>query len=136
MKLYRGIKSNEITFRAPEEEQQYREKWLEILKKREKQEYSYPEELNKDIIELQKLNKLSYQHFTDHKEIAEYYVKKENGSLIEIDVPLEEIIEHFTLEFQNYSKRRERFEIVYIISSKVLLENKDKWGMKKIMDPS
>ena len=129
MKLYRGITSKEYIEHTEEIENQFKSGWKKILDYR-KDNLSYPEGLNDVIIELSKLESLTRHYFTDNKEITEQYIKSSGGVLIEIDVPVEDILNHFIVEFQNYTKRRTRFEVTYLVHSKTLLENKDKWKMK------
>lgn len=130
MKLYRGIKTNSFRLRTPEEERGFQEKWRKILELREKGKFEYPEHFNKEVIELHDQARLSYQHFTDNREIAERYAKNEEGILIEITVPIAEVLEYFTLEFQNYSKRKEQFEITYTVSSDILADKQEEWQLK------
>jgi hypothetical protein len=42
----------------------------------------------------------------------------------------DEILNNFVIEFQNYSKRRDRFEVTYLVHGKTLLENKGSWKMQ------
>lgn len=130
MKLYRGISSKEFIEHAGELDQRMHDGWRKILTMRESGIFSYPEELNDTIIELSKLQVYARQYFTDMKDIAERYAQSEGGSVIEIDVPLDDIEKYFLLEFQNYAKRREQFEIVYQVRGDVLFEYKDEWKLK------
>lgn len=126
MKLYRGIASPEYLEHTEEVEGQFKDGWKKILEYREKGDLSYPEELNDTVIELYKTQSLTRQYFTDNKAITEQY----GGVVIEIDVPVEDILNHFIIEFQNYSKRRDQFEVTYLVHGKVLLENKEKWKLQ------
>ncbi len=132
MKLYRGIASKEFIEHADELDQRMHDGWRTILTVRENGIFSYPEELNDTVIELSKLQVYARQYFTDMKEIAERYAQSEGGSVIEIDVPLNDIEKYFLLEFQNYAKRREQFEIVYQVRGDVLAEHKGEWKLKVI----
>ncbi len=130
MKLYRGITSKEYLEHTEEIENRFKDGWRKILEYRNRGDLSYPEELNEIVIELYKTQPITRQYFTDNKEIAEQYIKTEGGLMIEIDVPINEILNHFVIEFQNYSKRRDRFEVTYLVHGKTLLENKDSWKMQ------
>lgn len=74
--------------------------------------------------------RLSDQYFTDRKEIAQGYAKNENGVLIEINPQIEEILKYFKVEFQDFGKRKDDFQLVYRVKGKDLCENKDRWGLK------
>jgi hypothetical protein len=130
MKLYRGITSKEYLEHTEEIESCFNDGWRKILEYRDKGDLSYPEELNDVVIELYKTQSLTRQYFTDNKAITEQYIKSEGGVIIEIDVPVEDILNHFIIEFQNYSKRRDRFEVTYLVHGKILLENKDSWKLQ------
>jgi len=128
MKLYRGIKGSEYSEISIIDENYFAD-WEKVLKYRKDGIFEYPEELNGEIIELHKLERLHFQHFTDNKVIAERYANENNGILITIDVSTKDILKCFTLEVQNYSKRREKFEIVYVIKGIDLAKNKEKWKL-------
>lgn len=130
MKLYRGITSKEYLEHTEEIENRFKEGWKKILTVREGGDLSYPENLNDVVLDLYKTQSLTRQYFTDNKAITEKYIKSEGGLIIEIDVPVDDILNNFIIEFQNYSKRRDQFEVTYLIHGKVLLENKEKWKMK------
>lgn len=132
MKLYRGMKSKDLILRTPEEEKEYLKKWRKVLTRRMKGNYTYPDDLNEDIVNLYKESRFSYQYFTDRRAIAEQYVNQQRGSLVEIDVSLKDILKYFTLEFQNYSSRKKQFEIVYMVSSNILAEKQERWKLKII----
>ena len=119
MKLYRGLKEvfQPFTSRL---QKRYKDLWDKVLKTRKNKKY--PEQLNKEILELQKLQKLAVQHFTDNKEIAYRYGKY----VVEITVP---DIKHFTVEFQNFSKRKTNFEIVYCVKGEVLHRLSKEWKL-------
>ena len=129
MKLYRGIKSNTFSLRTQKEEHSFKSRWRHILEERERGNFAYLEHLDVAITELHKGNRFSHQNFTDRREIAERYAKNEQGILIEIDVPMADILEYFDLEFQNYPKRRECFEIVYSISGNTLTDKQYDWKL-------
>jgi hypothetical protein len=130
MKLYRGITSIEYFEHTEEIESRFKDGWRKILEYRNEGDLSYPEELNDVVIELYKTQPLTRQYFTDNKEITEQYIKTAGGLVIEIDVPINEILNNFVIEFQNYSKRRDRFEVTYLVHGKTLLENKGSWKMQ------
>lgn len=130
MKLYRGITSEEYLEHTEEIENRFKDGWRKILEYRDKGDFSYPEELNTIVIELYKTQPLTRQYFTDNKVITEQYIKSEGGLVIEIDVPIEDILNHFIVELQNYSKRRAQFEVTYLVHGKTLLENKNSWKMQ------
>ncbi len=130
MKLYRGIKSREFSHFSTEVASNLQSTWSEILKKRSRGDFSYPNDFNKKILAAAKLVRLQRQHFTDNKDIAARYAKTNNGVLVEVDVPTKEIIDHFTIEFQNFNQRKRAFEIVYVVDSSKLLANSRKWKLK------
>lgn len=130
MKLYRGITSKEYIEHSEQIENRFKDGWRKILEYREKGDLSYPEELNDIVIDLYKIQSLTRQYFTDNKTITEKYIKSEGGVIIEIDVPMEDVLNYFIIEFQNYSKRRDQFEVTYLVHSKNLLENRSKWKMQ------
>lgn len=125
MKLYRGLKTDYLPFNSGE----LTSKWKKVLAVREKSK-KYPEKLNSTILELKKLERGQRQFFTDNKEIATRYAKQEKGTLLTIDVPINEIIKNFHIEFQNYAKRRKRFELVYAVEGSTLDKNSKKWKLK------
>ena len=134
MKLYRGIKSDEINFFTHSSKEAITSVLLPILKMRSSNNYSYPDELNSQIIKTHQLMRLKDQYFTDRKDIAEVYMRSENGSLIEIDIDEKEILENFKVEFQDFGKRKKDFQLVYRVDGEVLLFNKDKWNLKQLND--
>ncbi len=130
MKLYRGLKAVEYKEYSSEVLKKYRSNWQKILRLREKGDLDYPHDLNKDIGTLKKHEHLVRQYFTDDKKTAERYAKEQKGVLVEIDVPIGDILEHFILEFQNYTKRKERFEITYIVRGKDLVKYAESWKLR------
>lgn len=130
MKLYRGITSKEYLEHTEEIENRFKDGWRKILEYRNNGDLSYLEQLNDVIIELYKTQSLTRQYFTDNKNITEQYIRSEGGLIIEIDVPIEDILNNFVIEFQNYSKRRDRFEVTYLVHGKTLSENRDSWKMQ------
>jgi hypothetical protein len=132
MKLYRGIKAKEFSHFTPESSQQLNDTWQAILKERARGNLAYPDALNDEILAASKLVRLQRQHFTDNKEIAASYADDNDGLLVEIDVPVSEIISHFTIEFQKFAQRRKNFEVVYVIDAAKLSSLSKKWKMKAI----
>jgi hypothetical protein len=130
MKLYRGIKTMEFTEGSKAIQEAVQSGWSKILKLRSAGNLKYPKQLDSLISELFKLQPLTRQYFTDNKKIAAAYAKKEHGVLIEIDLSIKDILAHFTIEFQNYSKRKSQFEIVYMIKGSDLSKNARKWKLK------
>lgn len=130
MKLYRGLKQNEVQLYSPTVQKKVWESWSKLLQKRKQGDFSYPSELDVEIQSLKKLGRLSYQHFSDDEHTAVAYAKREGGVIIELDVPLSDIKKHFILEFQNFSKRKKRFEVVYMVKGADLHRYSKKWRIK------
>ena len=105
----------------------HQKNWKQLLSKRAAADMSYPEELDQTVRKLEKTARLERQHFTDNSAIAKSYARKVGGLLVEIDVSLPEILKYFRLEFQNFSKRKRNFEIVYVVDSKVMAHNRRRW---------
>ena len=133
MKLYRGLKTKEYIDRGVDIERQFKAGWVKILEYREAGDLSYPEDLNDTIVQLFKLQPLTRQYFTDNKLAAASYAKKEKGILLELTLPINDILRYFIIEFQNYSKRKESFEISYIVRGIGVSRNfkKGKLGLVK-----
>lgn len=93
-------------------------------------DFTYPDPLNDDILAASKLTRLQRQHFTDNREIAASYAKANDGLLVEIDVPISEILSHFTIEFQKFAQRKRSFEVVYVIDAAKLSSLSKKWKLK------
>ncbi len=129
MKLYRGIKEDFI-FLDEKAQEQNKQIWKKILELRSKGDFSYPQETNSEILTLRKQERLALQNFTDNKKIAERYARQEKGFIVEIDVPKKEILSLFRIEFQNFSKRKEKFELVYVVSGENLHKFAKKWKLK------
>ena len=130
MKLYRGIKTTEFLSNSPAERLAIKKLWLQLLQRREKRNFIYPESSNKDLINALHFSRLERQYFTDRKEIAQAYAKSNQGILVEIELPVEEIQKHFRVEFQNFAQRRKSFELVYVVDSPVLEKYSKKWGLR------
>lgn len=129
MKLYRGLKSKEYLEFDEKLEKSIKSAWSEILDFREKGDFNYRENLNDLILELEKVHNLTHQNFTDNEKVAKNYAKREGGLLVSIDVPKEDILKFFKMEFQNFSKRRKKFEIVYVVDSKILNKYSKIWKL-------
>ncbi len=130
MKLYRGLKSEEFREFSNELAAESDALWTAIISRRARGQLSFPVELSSAIRRLERVNRLRKQHFTDHRAIALKYAKLNGGALVEIDVPVSQIVRCFFLEFQNFAKRKKSFEVVYLVDAKVLLQNAAKWRMK------
>lgn len=130
MKLYRGIKALEFSHFPKNIAAHLKDTWRLVLEQRADGDFSYPEDLNEEILEAYQLTRLQRQHFTDDKEIAAEYADVNNGLLIEIDVPIDAILEHFTIEFQKFAQRRKNFEIVYVVDASTLTSFSKKWKLK------
>lgn len=130
MELYRGIKNSDVLLKNLKTETLLVDGWRKILDKRSCKDLSYPEEMNELILKLSKSRRLNRQTFTNNKDIAESYTKSNSGALIQIDIEVDDILEYFVLEFQNFAKRRKRFEIVYEVSGIELARNAEKWELR------
>jgi hypothetical protein len=82
MKLYRGMRAKEFAHFTPEIAASLRATWKEILSDRARGDYTYPDELNAEILEASQLSRLQRQYFTDDKEVALSYAKDQGGILI------------------------------------------------------
>ena len=129
MKLYRGLRTD--VFQAFDSELQARatEFWRDILQDRQRAK-DYPEHLNQKIVRLHKDARLQKQAFSDSRQIATRYIAGHRGGLLEIDVSLAEILQHFELEIQNYAQRRQHFEIVYTVQAEVLQHFMQNWHLQ------
>ncbi len=132
MKLYRGLKSSEFKVFDTKLASHSVSIWEKILKERIKGNFHFPEALSKDIVELEKINRLRRQNFTDNKSIALAYAKENRGLLLEIDVNIGDVLKYFHLEFQNFGKRKKNFELVYVVDAASLFRNAKKWKLKEI----
>jgi hypothetical protein len=130
LKLYRGVIAEDFFLLSPKQKTFRKRIWKEILLKRINKNYEYPENLDKEIQRLLEITRIERQHFTDKKKIAASYAKKSNGILIEISVPLSDLLKKFRLEFQNFGKRKSQFEIVYVVHSDDLLRSSKRWKLK------
>jgi hypothetical protein len=130
MKLYRGIKSKDLNPFNAKTSKAFAEVFAELLKRRERGDFSYPKKFDKEIQTLEKVGRYRRQNFTDDRKIAQAYAKANNGTLVEISVPIKEITKSFHIEFQNFGKRRSKFEIVYVVDSVTLFKNSRKWKMR------
>lgn len=130
MKLYRGIRAKEFIHFTPEAVHHLRSTWRKLLKNRASGDFSYPDNLNEEILIAAQLVRLQRQHFTDQKDIAFDYAKANDGLLVEIDAPISDVVEHFNIEFQKFAQRRDKFELVYAVNAEILCSNIKKWKMK------
>lgn len=130
MKLYRGLKQSDFVSYSPSLQAQTWKEWEKLLQRRIKGDLAYPHDMNSEILALEKMQHLTYQHFSDDKETALAYAKREQGVVVEVDVPLVDIKKYFMLEFQNFSKRKKRFELVYIVRGTDLHRHSKQWGLK------
>lgn len=130
MKLYRGIKAQEFSLFTPAVAAELRSTWKEVLADRARGKFDYPHHKNDRILTASRLVRLQRQHFTDRKEIALAYAKANGGLLIEIDLPIDQILEHFTIEFQNFTQRKKKFEVVYVVDASKLSVQSKKWKLK------
>ncbi len=130
MKLYRGLKSVEFKYFSEKVQGELNQTWAKILSRRSKGDWSYPKNLDNEILSTEKLLRLERQHFTDQKSIALNYAKTFNGVIIEIDIPIKDILKNFRVEFQNFGKRKTKFEIVYVVDATLLYRNRKKWKVK------
>lgn len=134
MKLYRGIKNERFEQLSPQLKADVDLMWKKVIAHRAALDFSYPSDLNTEILSLSKLARLSQQHFTDRKDIAASYAKMEGGVVVEIDVPEDEIVKYFRIEFQNFAKRKENFELVYVVQGELLAERSASWKLKVLKE--
>jgi len=130
LKLYHGLSSDGFNLATDEVFEQNKKAWASIIDRRAKNDFKYPQELDRSITSLHKNLCLEYQYFTDSKPIAEGYARKVGGLLVELSVPLKDILEYFDIEFQNFSRRKKQFEIVYCVKGSTLAKNGKKWRIK------
>jgi hypothetical protein len=132
LKLYRGLSSDEFNLATDDVFKENKKAWASILARRVRRDFEYPQELNRSITALHKNLRLEYQYFTDAKPIAEGYAKKVGGLLVEVSVPVEEVLEFFDIEFQNFGRRKKQFEIVYCIKGSILAKYGKRWKLKTV----
>lgn len=130
LKLYRGISADEFNLGSIEIFRANKRTWKKIIEQRVIGDFSYPHGLDKEIKTLHEKLRLEYQYFTDSRPIAESYAKKVGGLLVEITVPLKSIIDYFDIEFQNFSRRKKLFEIVYCVKGSILFKHSKSWRIK------
>lgn len=130
IKLYRGLASDQFQLANRELRKKQNEAWRKILTFRFEKPSEYPAELDSVIRELHGSLRLGRQLFTDSREVAERYAKSVSVVLVEIQVPLDEVIDRFEIEFQNFARRKQPFELVYRASGEVLRKNLKKWKFK------
>jgi hypothetical protein len=130
LKLYRGLSSEEFNHATDELFKQNKKVWASILVHRLKGDFKYPQQLDRSINALHKNLRLEYQYFTDSKVIAEGYARKVGGLLVELAVSLNDVLKHFDIEFQNFSRRKKQFEIVYCVKGSTLAKYGRRWRLK------
>lgn len=130
LKLYRGLSANEFNLATSAVLKQNKKTWSAILEHRSKGDFEYPHHLDESITALQKNLRLEFQYFTDSKAIADGYAKRVGGSLVELSVPIQDVMKHFDIEFQNFGRRKKQFEIDYRVKGSVLAQQKDKWKLR------
>ena len=129
MKLYRGLKSEQFQLFDEAIERELHDHWQGVVERRERGDFSYREEENAAILRLEKLHRLYHQNFTDNEAIAREYAHAQGGALVTVDVPVPDILEHWKVEFQNFGKRRTKFELVYVVDGRTLARHKDRWKL-------
>ena len=130
IKLYRGVSATDYKLASASLIDQNRKLWRDILQLRSVGDFNFPKELSQEINKLQRNQKLERQYFTDRKEIARSYAAEVNGLLVEITVPIVDVLKNFNLEFQNFGLRKKTFEIVYCVPGKVLNRRQTDWKMR------
>lgn len=130
MKLYRGIRSDEFEILSSKAWKDSRKIWSEILRLRERGNFRYPKDKEEKIRELARIARLERQHFTDDRKIAERYAKAHEGIVVQLDVPVEDLVKYFRLEFQNFSSRRKKFEIVFVVEATVIARRAKAWKLR------
>lgn len=130
LKLYRGLSSDEFNLATDEVFEQNKQAWASIVDRRAKGDFSYPKDLDRSITVLHKNLRLEYQYFTDSKPIAEGYARKVGGLLVELSVPLKDVLEYFDIEFQNFGRRKKQFEIVYCVKGSNLAKHSKRWKLR------
>lgn len=129
LKLYRGISASEFNLASGSLFRENKRSWEAILQRRVRGRFDYPSDLDKMIQSLHKNLRLEYQYFTDSKRIADGYARKVGGILVELTVPLGDVVSKFDLEFQNFGRRKKNFEIVYCIRGSVLAKHHKRWRL-------
>jgi hypothetical protein len=130
LKLYRGLSSDEFNLATADVFKENKKVWSSILENRLNGDFDYPHELDRPITTLHKNLRLEYQYFTDSKVIAEGYARKVGGLLVELSVPLRDVLKHFDIEFQNFGRRKKQFEIVYCVKGSTLAKYGKRWRLK------
>lgn len=130
LKLYRGLSSDEFNLATDDVFKENKKVWSSVLENRLNGDFDYPHALDRPITTLHKNLRLEYQYFTDSKVIAEGYARKVSGLLVELSVPLNEVLKHFDIEFQNFGRRKKQFEIVYCVKGSTLAKYGKRWRLK------
>ncbi len=130
IKLYRGLKTDSLTIVDQDMASRHAVLWHKILTHRQGST-KYPTDLDNSIAKLHEETRLYRQVFSDCRATAERYLNdSDDGVIVELEVPISELIRHFELEIQNYSKRKQHFEIVYTVRSAVLADHMQSWCCK------
>jgi len=130
IKLYRGMASDVLNLHDRSHFNKQKKFLHWILALRSSGKMQYPDFLDEQVQAFEKLLRTERQHFTDDREIARSYAKKNKGILIEVVVPIHEVVKHFRIEFQNYGKRKKKFELVYVVDGSLLKKNSSRWKLK------
>jgi hypothetical protein len=130
LKLYRGLSATEFQAASKKLFAENRKTWRSILEHRVRGDFNFPKELDKAITVLHTKLRFEHQYFTDSKSIAEGYAKKVSGIVVEVSVPLNEVIKYFDIEFQNFGRRKKCFEIVYGVKGSILAKFAKSWGLR------
>lgn len=132
IKLYRGLSALEFKGVTSESMAANRRDWNSILKLRARGDHMYPRALDSAIQRLHREGRWERQYFTDSKEIAKSYARKMGGTLLEVSVPVKDILKHFDLEFQNFGRRKKKFEVVYLVKGAILAKRRKAWRLRVI----
>jgi hypothetical protein len=132
LKLYRGLSSEEFNIATDEVFRQNKATWASILAFRVRGDFNYPRKLDRPINVLHRNLRLEYQYFTDSKLIAKSYARKVGGLLVQVSVPLNDVLKHFDIEFQNFGRRKKQFEIVYCVKGSTLSKHGKRWQLKAV----
>lgn len=130
IRLFRGLKTPDFRLFSAAEGARQRRIWKRLLQARAKEDFSYPASLDGDLRWLEKSLRLGRQYFTDRKDIASAYAKANGGALVTLEVPVAELLKLFALEFQNFGSRKNKLELVYVVSGTVLAKRAKAWRLK------
>ena len=130
IKLYRGIASEVLNLHTRSFLYKQKAFLHGLLALRASGKREYPDLFDQQIQAFEKVLRTERQNFTDDREIALSYAKKNKGILIEVVVPIHEVVKHFRIEFQNYEKRKKKFELVYVVDGALLKKKSSFWKLK------